>query len=73
MPQRTNNNSIEDLVESEGNVSLVANPSRMMKRMSNEIKEGIKKEFREELEEIIQKLLKEYKENIDKKLERTQK
>jgi hypothetical protein len=60
-PQKINSKSIEDVVESEGNESSVADINRMMSRMFDELKEN------------IQKQLKDYQENTDKKLEKTQK
>jgi hypothetical protein len=47
-PQKTNNNSIEYLVEREGNESLVADSGRMMIRMSNKLKEELKDMVKEE-------------------------
>jgi hypothetical protein len=40
-PQKTSNNTTEDLVESEGDESPVADVKRMMIRMFNELKENI--------------------------------
>jgi hypothetical protein len=61
-PQKTNNHTIEDLMQSEGNKSPVADLRRMMTRMFNELKE--------ELKENMQKQLNEYQENTDKKLKK---
>jgi hypothetical protein len=47
-PRKTKNNSIEDLVEIEGNESPVADCSRMMMIMSNELKD-LKKVHKEYL------------------------
>jgi molybdenum-dependent DNA-binding transcriptional regulator ModE len=58
--KKTNNNIIEDLVESEGNESAVADLRRMIRTFS-------------ELKEIIQKQLSESQENMDKKVEKSQK
>jgi hypothetical protein len=41
-PQKTNNNIIEDVVESEGDASPVAYLRRMMIRMFSELKEELK-------------------------------
>jgi molybdenum-dependent DNA-binding transcriptional regulator ModE len=60
-PQKTNNNIIEDLVKSEGDESTVADLGRTMIEMFN----GLKKK--------MQKQLNKYQENMDKKLDRTQK
>jgi hypothetical protein len=61
-PQKTNNNVIKDLMESEGDESPVADIRRMIIRMINELKEKCK--------EDIQKQFNEYQENMDKKLRR---
>jgi hypothetical protein len=45
-PQKTNKNSIEDLVESEGNESPVADLSRMMIRCSMSLKRSLKKTYK---------------------------
>jgi hypothetical protein len=45
-PQKDNNNTIEDFVESEGNESSVPDVRRMMIRMFNELK----KEFKEDIQ-----------------------
>jgi TnpA family transposase len=42
-PQKTNNNIIEDLVDSEGDESLVADFKRMLISLFNERKEDIQK------------------------------
>jgi hypothetical protein len=74
-PQQTYNNSIEDLVESEGNEFPVADPSRVIICVSNEFKEGLKKELKEklveDLKENIQKQLKSIKTTQIKKFELT--
>jgi molybdenum-dependent DNA-binding transcriptional regulator ModE len=58
-PQKTNNNIIEDLVESKGDESPVTDIRRMIIRMFNELKEGIQKQFNDS------------QENKDKKLKKT--
>jgi hypothetical protein len=55
--QKTNNNIIEDLMESYGDESPVADLKRMMIRMFKELKE--------ELKEIMKKTHNEYQENMD--------
>jgi hypothetical protein len=44
-PQKTNNNIIEDLVESERDKSPVAGVRRMMIRMVNELNEKLKEDI----------------------------
>jgi hypothetical protein len=44
-PQKTNNNIVEDLVESEGDESPVADIKRMVIRMFNELREELKKDI----------------------------
>jgi flagellar motility protein MotE (MotC chaperone) len=56
---------IEDLIESEGDGSPVADLRRMIIRMFNVLEE--------ELKENMQKQLNEYIKNMEKKLEKTQK
>jgi chromosome condensin MukBEF complex kleisin-like MukF subunit len=75
--QNTNNNSIEDLVENEGNEYSVADPSKMMINMSNELNEGFKESLKGELknefkEELIEELQETLKENIQKQLKEYQ-
>jgi hypothetical protein len=53
IPQKTNSNSIGDLMKTEGNKSTVANPSRMMIRMSNVLKEELKDMLSEELKKDL--------------------
>jgi hypothetical protein len=87
-PSKKTKNSIEALVENEGNEYTVSDPTRIMISMSNKLneyyKEMLKKylkgDFKEELmEELqekykgnIQKQLKAYQDNTDKKLEKTE-
>jgi hypothetical protein len=52
-PQKTNNNMIEDMVETEVEESPIADIRRMLINMFNELKED------------IQKQLNEFQENID--------
>jgi hypothetical protein len=62
IPQKANDNTIEDMVESEGDEPSVAEVRRLMIRMFNELKED------------IQKQLNESQENTDLKIpEKTQK
>jgi hypothetical protein len=48
-PQKTNNISIEDLVENEGNEYPVADSRRMMTSISNELSEDLKDMLKEDL------------------------
>jgi molybdenum-dependent DNA-binding transcriptional regulator ModE len=53
--QKANNHTIEDLVDSEGDESSVAEVRRMMIRMFNELKEDIQKQFNESQENMDKK------------------
>jgi hypothetical protein len=64
-PQKANNTTIEDLMESEEDESPVANVKRMMIRMYNE--------HNKEHKEDTQEQLNESPDNKDKKIEKTQK
>jgi uncharacterized protein YpuA (DUF1002 family) len=59
IPQKTNNNSVQNLVESEGNESPVADPSRLMIKMSNELKEKELNE-RDEIKKTAQDMKEEF-------------
>jgi hypothetical protein len=59
-PQKANNHTVEDLVDSEREESPVSDVRRMIIRMFEELIE-------------LQKQLNEYQEDTDKKLEKTQK
>jgi molybdenum-dependent DNA-binding transcriptional regulator ModE len=52
IPQKTNKNTIHDLVESEWDESPVADMKRMLIRMFNELKEDIQKQFNEHQENM---------------------
>jgi hypothetical protein len=70
--QKTNNNSVENVVESEGNEYLVVDHSKMIS-ISSELNEGLKEVLKEELnkdhkEEIMEELKKKLKVNIQKQL-----
>jgi uncharacterized protein (DUF1697 family) len=65
IPQKANNTTIEDLMESEEDESPVANVKRMMIRMYNE--------HNKEHKEDTQEQLNESPDNKDKKIEKTQK
>jgi hypothetical protein len=43
IPQKTNNDSVEDLVENEGNESPVSDPTRMMVKCSVYLKRSLKR------------------------------
>jgi hypothetical protein len=61
-PQKVNNHTIENLVDSKGDKSPIAEVRRMMIRIFNELKTELKKD----------KQLIESQENTDKKLENTE-
>jgi hypothetical protein len=63
-PQLANSNIIEDLMESEGDESPVADLKRMMIRKFNELEE--------ELKENMQKQFNKYQESMNKKLKKTE-
>jgi hypothetical protein len=68
-------------VENKGNEYIVADPSRMMIIMSNELNEAKKrfskrssrKEIQEKIKENTQNQLKKHQDNTNKNLEKTQK
>jgi hypothetical protein len=63
VPQKADNNSIDHLLKGEGNEFPVADPSRMIIGMFNELKEVFKEEPKKDLKEDL-------KENIQKQLKR---
>jgi hypothetical protein len=62
--QKTNNNSTEGLVKSEGNDSLVAHPNRMIRKSNLSSKKNLKRSFKRSLKrhtKITQRISREHR------------